>query len=139
MAAGETPRRNLSAVTICPGPNLAYFKGTFSLKEMADHIYGKFSIKVDIERPHVLVKELQLYLIYLKKEFENKVIEKVAKRNTYLEKFRNNLIQGVEYYQELISKVEVDSSAILAKMSDQFSKIKSEIEQLSTPMETSIP
>lgn len=138
LAAGETPRRNLTAVTICPGPNLAYFKGTFSLKEMADHIYGKLSLKVDIERPHVLVKELQLYVTYLKKEFENKVTEKVAKREAYLEKFRNNLIQGVDYYQELIEKVEVDSSAILAKMSDQFSKIKLEIEQLSKPVEASL-
>lgn len=138
LAAGETPRRNLSAVTICPGPNLAYFKGTFSLKEMADHIYGKFSIKVDIDRPHVLVKELQLYVTYLKKEFENKVSEKVAKREAYLEKFRNNLIQGVEYYQELIDKVEIDSSTILEKMSDQFSKIKYEIEHLGKSVESSL-
>ncbi|MFC5624946.1 hypothetical protein [Algoriphagus winogradskyi] len=138
LAAGETPRRNLKAVTICPGPNLAYFKGTFSLKEMVDHIYGKLSLNVDTDRPHVLVKELQLYVTYLKKEFENKVTEKVAKRDAYLEKFRNNLIQGVEYYQELIDKVEVDSSSILAKMSDQFSKIKSEIELLSKPVEASL-
>ncbi|TXE10306.1 hypothetical protein [Algoriphagus aquimarinus] len=138
LAAGETPRRNLNAVTICPGPNLAYFKGTFSLKEMADHIYGKLSLKVDIERPHVFVKELQLYVTYLKKEFETKVTEKVAKKEAYLEKFRNNLIQGVEYYQELIDKVEIDSSAILEKMADQFSKIKCEIEQLSKPVEASL-
>ena len=138
LAAGEIPRRNLSAVTICPGPNLAYFKGTFSLKEMVDHIYGKISLKVDIERPHVLVKELQLYVTYLKKEFENKVTDKVAKRDVYLEKFRNNLLQGVEYYQEMIEKVEVDSSTILAKMSDQFSKIKREIEQLSNPFVASL-
>ncbi|MEB2777681.1 hypothetical protein SYJ56_20365 [Algoriphagus sp. D3-2-R+10] len=137
LAAGEKPRRNLNAVTICPGPNLAYFKGTFTLKEMADHIYGKFSLKVDTERPHVFVKELQLYVAYLKKEFETKVTEKVAKQEAYLEKFRNNLIQGVEYYQELIDKVEVDSIAILEKMSDQFSKIKHEIEQLSKPVEAS--
>ncbi|RAI89242.1 hypothetical protein [Algoriphagus yeomjeoni] len=138
LAVGETPRRNLSAVTICPGPNLAYFKGTFTLKEMVDHIYGKLSLKLDIERPHVLVKELQLYVTFLKKEFENKVTDKVAKRDAYLEKFRNNLIQGVEYYQDLIEKVEVDSTTMLAKMSDQFSKIKREIEQLSTPLLTSL-
>jgi len=138
LAAGETPRRNLTAVTICPGPNLAYFKGTFTLKEMADHIYGKFSLKVDVERPHVFVKELQLYVTYLKKEFETKVTEKVAKKEAYLEKFRNNLIQGIEYYQELIDKVEVDSSVILEKMADQFSKIKHEIEQLSKPVAASL-
>lgn len=130
LAAGESPRRNLNAVTICPGPNLAYFKGTFSLKEMADHIYGKLSLNVDLERPHVLVKELQLYVTYLKREFETKITEKVAKKEAYLEKFRNNLIQGIEYYQNLIEKVEVDSTAILDKMAKQFSKIKNEIEHL---------
>lgn len=138
LSQGETPRRNLTAVTICPGPNLAYFKGTFSLKEMADHIYGKISLNIDLERPHVFVKELQLYVTYLKKEFETKVTEKVAKKEAYLEKFRANMIQGVEYYQELIEKVEVDSTLILDKMAIQFSKIKLEIESLSRTAETSL-
>jgi len=138
LSMGETPRRNLTAVTICPGPNLAYFKGTFSLKEMADHIYGKMSLKIDLERPHVFVKELQLYVTYLKKEFETKVTEKAAKKEAYLEKFRTNMIQGVEYYQELIGKVEIDSSTILEKMAIQFSKIKCEIEQISRPVEASL-
>src|SRR5690606_22297841 len=116
LTAGETPRRNLKAVTICPGPNLAYFKGTFTLKEMADHIYGKLSLSVDLERPHVFVKELQLYVTYLKNEFETKVTEKLAKKEAYLEKFRNNLIEGVNYYQKMISSVQVDSEDVLQKM-----------------------
>ncbi|WP_339866581.1 hypothetical protein [uncultured Algoriphagus sp.] len=138
LSAGETPRRNLTAVTICPGPNLAYFKGTFSLKEMADHIYGKFSLTTDAERPHVFVKELQLYASYLKKEFETKITEKVAKKEAYLEKFRSNLIEGVSYYQELICSVQLDSEEILQKMKEQFSKIKSEIELSSKSVEASL-
>ncbi|MDR7129485.1 hypothetical protein J2X69_001822 [Algoriphagus sp. 4150] len=132
LAAGETPRRNLTAVTICPGPNLAYFKGTFTLKEMTDHIYGKFSLNVDLERPHVFVKELQLYVAYLKKEFEVKISEKTAKKEAYLEKFRSNLIDGVSYYQKMINSVQVDSEDILQKMKGQFINLKKEIEAFTT-------
>ncbi|SFU17595.1 hypothetical protein SAMN04489724_4676 [Algoriphagus locisalis] len=138
LAAGETPRRNLRAVTICPGPNLAYFKGTFSLKEMTDHIYGKFSLKLDTERPHFFVKELQLYVTYLKKEFETKFTEKIVKKEAYLDKFRNNLIEGIGYYQEIISSVQVDSEDILQKMKGQFMSLKKEIESFSLPLNAEI-
>ena len=138
LAAGETPRRNLTAVTICPGPNLAYFKGSFSLKEMADHIYGKFSLDMDLDRPHIFVKELQLYVTYLKNEFETKVTEKIAKKEAYLEKFRNNLIEGVTYYQEIISSVQVDSEDILQKMKVQFHSLKKEIEAFRLPLKAEL-
>src|SRR5690606_21646290 len=131
-------RRKLSAVTICPGPNLAYFKGPFSLKEMTDHIYGKFSLNMDMERPHVFVKELQLYVTYLKKEFDSKVTEKIAKKEAYLEKFRNNLVEGVSYYQEMISSVQIDSEDILQKMRGQFISLKNEIESFSLQMKAEV-
>ena len=38
----------LSAVTICPGPNLVYFSGIFSLKQMVDHIYGRINLLNDV-------------------------------------------------------------------------------------------
>lgn len=130
LAQGKTPRRKLSAVTICPGPNLAYFKGLFSLKEMVDHIYGKCPLNIDLERPHVFVKELQLYVNYLKKEMGTKLHEKAAKKEVYLKKFSNALIEGVEYYQELLANTEVDSLTFVEKMKSQFSTIKLEIESL---------
>lgn len=130
LANGETPKRNLSAVTICPGPNLAYFKGIFSLKEMVDHIYGKINFKLELDRPHVFVKELQLYVTYLKKEFDEFQTEKSAKKEVYLEKFRKNLIQGVEYYQNLVNSLQVDSEEIMEKMSQHLSALQGEIERL---------
>src|SRR5690606_7715743 len=45
--------KNLRAVTICPGPNIAYFSKVVSLKEMADHIYGRTSI-IDRDRKSVV-------------------------------------------------------------------------------------
>jgi hypothetical protein len=130
LAQGENPRRNLNAVTICPGPNLAYFKGKFSLKEMVDHIYGKFALKLESDRPHVFVKEAQLYVDYLKKEFQKLVPEASAKQEAYLEKFKKNLNQGLAYYQDLIASIQLDSEEIVEKMKCQLDALKSEIDAL---------
>lgn len=130
LANGETPKRNLTAVTICPGPNLAYFKGIYSLKEMVDHIYGKINLKLELDRPHVFVKELQLYVTYLKKEFEEFLPEKSPKKEAYLDKFRKNLIQGVAYYQNLVNSFQVDSEEIMEKMKQHLLALQGEIENL---------
>jgi hypothetical protein len=134
LANGEIPKRNLIAVTICPGPNLAYFKEVFSLKEMVDHIYGKINFHLDLERPHVFVKELQLYVSYFKKELEEFLPEKSAKKEAYLEKFRKNLILGVAYYQNLLNSFKIDSGEIIEKMSQQLKIIQGEIESMEVKM-----
>jgi hypothetical protein len=131
LSVGGTPRRNLFAVTICPGPNLAYFKSTYSLKQMIDHIYGKISLKLDPDRPHVFVKELQLYVSYFKNEIEQSIKDGSAKNQKKLDKFRENLIEGISYYQDLANRVSIDSKDIIQKMKCQFSQLKSEIESFS--------
>lgn len=130
LANGSVSKRNLNAVTICPGPNLAYFKSVFSLKEMVDHIYGKISLKLENDRPHVFVKEAQLYVDYLKKEFQKLIPEATAKQEAYLEKFRNNLNIGLSYYQELVNSIQLDSEEILEKMKAQLKDLQAEIESL---------
>lgn len=130
LANGAMPRRNLNAVTICPGPNLAYFKSVFSLKEMVDHIYGKISLKLENDRPHVFVKEAQLYVDYLKKEFQKLIPEATSKQEAYLEKFRNNLNIGLSYYQNLVNSIQMDSEEILEKMKAQLKELQAEIESL---------
>jgi hypothetical protein len=131
LSVGGTPRRNLFAVTICPGPNLAYFRSTYSLKQMIDHIYGKINLKLDPERPHVFVKELQLYVSYFKNEIEQSLKEGNAKNQKKLDKFRENLIEGISYYQNLTNHVSLDSIDLIQKMKCQFSQLKSEIESFS--------
>jgi len=128
LNAGETPRRNLSAVTICPGPNLAYFKGVFSLKEMVGHIYGKLNINLDAERPHVFVKELQLYMQYLKAEMEKALPESNQKFEAYVKKFKNNLESGIQYYHELTNAVNVGKEEVTNKMKEQLDEILLEIQ-----------
>lgn len=63
------PREN-KAVSICPGPNLAYFSRLYTLKEMIGHIYGREKINFKFNRPNLFINELHLYVDYLKKRSE---------------------------------------------------------------------
>ncbi len=53
-------------VSVCPGPNMAYFSKKMKLKEMIDHIYGRTNVITRSDRPNVFVKELQIYIDYIK-------------------------------------------------------------------------
>mgnify|MGYP001628016990 CR=1 FL=1 len=124
LSAGETPRRNLNAVTICPGPNLAYFKGSFSLKEMVDHIYGKVNLRLDPERPHVFVKELQLYIKHLRTDIENAMPENGKKMEAYIIKFKKNLSDGIAYYQEFKDSWTKENTLVLERVKTQLAEMK---------------
>lgn len=92
----------LKAVAICPGPNLAYFSGVFTLKEMVDHIYGRTNLLNTPNRPHVFINELKLYVDYLKKEVGETFETMEQKKAAYYKLFRENLLSGIEYYKSLI-------------------------------------
>ncbi|WP_256004608.1 hypothetical protein [Pedobacter deserti] len=103
--------REDKAVSICPGPNLAYFSGTYSLREMVGHIYGRCNLLVGVFRPNLFIKELNLYIDYLKKEFELLAQESLgqpafAKRSKQLDKFYAQLNEGAAYYRSLLSRSE---------------------------------
>jgi hypothetical protein len=124
---GEEPRRNLKAVTICPGPNLAYFKGVFSLKEMIDHIYGRVNIILDAERPQVFVKELQLYVQHLQHEINKALPEKTQKFEAYVEKFKGNLMQGIAYYRDLLGSFPLDAAIVMEGMKEQLNELEQKV------------
>ena len=56
--------KGLKNITMCPGPNIAYFSHKVSLKEMVDHIYGRTNVIMNGFRPHMFIKELSLYVDY---------------------------------------------------------------------------
>lgn len=99
------PSHKLRAVTICPGPNLAYFKGTFTLKQMVDHIYGRKNLLKNVERPFCLVNELQLYFDYFRKQVKENVANMSEKSKEYFVSFKNNLLAGIDYYENLLPAI----------------------------------
>jgi hypothetical protein len=98
------PKEN-TAVAICPGPNLAYFKRTFSLDEMVGHIYGKLDLLKNINRPHIFIKELELYVNYLQKDIQQNLLCLTDKKRNQLLKFKEQLLNGINYYKTLFSEV----------------------------------
>ncbi|MDO9261430.1 MAG: hypothetical protein Q7U08_05775, partial [Flavobacteriaceae bacterium] len=51
-----------TGVSVCPGPNMAYFSKKLSLKEMVNHIYGRTNVIERTDRPHMFVKEIYAYV-----------------------------------------------------------------------------
>ena len=96
---------NLSAVAICPGPNLAYFSGIFSLADMISHIYGRINILNSLYRPHMFINELVMYVDYLQKEIRNTVQPASVKQHRYLQNFKTNLMSGIAYYRSLLGQL----------------------------------
>jgi hypothetical protein len=93
------------AVAICPGPNLAYFRGVYSLEEMVKHIYGKLQLFDAGKRPHMFLKELKLYIDYLRKDFSNQQAAMDTKKRNYFEAFRKQLENGIAYYRDTLQAV----------------------------------
>lgn len=89
-------------VVICPGPNMAYFDKEVSLAEMVQHIYGNATVMTDMKRPNLFVKELKMYVDYLKKEIETVSAEINATQIKKWNSFKANLLEGIEYYQNLL-------------------------------------
>lgn len=93
-----------AGVSICPGPNMAYYSKVMSLKEITDHIYGRENMITRFDRPHMFVKELTIYIDYL----QNKVADVKGsfdkKLQRYLTKFKRNLEEGIRYYTTLFTE-----------------------------------
>jgi hypothetical protein len=93
--------KNLPAVTICPGPNIAYFSKEVSLMEMTDHIYGRANLIEDETRPHIFINELFIYIKYLKEELLEAASKMDAKKEKYFTNFKQQLITGINYYRQI--------------------------------------
>ncbi|ARV05888.1 hypothetical protein BTO04_03860 [Polaribacter sp. SA4-10] len=90
-----------AGVSVCPGPNMAYYSKIMSLKNMTDHIYGRGNVIDRTDRPNMFIKELNLYFDYLENKLEEVKTSMDKKQKRYLVKFNKNLQEGIAYYTEL--------------------------------------
>ncbi len=117
-----------SGVSVCPGPNLAFFDKVVSLKEMVDHIYGRTNLLRDNNRPNMFVNELVLYLNYLKSDMEEADKPLTSKQLDYYSNFKTNMLNGIEYYFSLVENQGQSACNINV---DLLQKYKLELEELS--------
>ena len=120
-------------VSLCPGPNMAYFSKESTLHEMVDHIYGRANVLNDTDRPHMFIKELGMYIDYLNKEIDESLESLNKKRVKYFEGFKENLNSGIEYYENLISDMKEESDAIKLKFSEELATYKVVVAQIVLP------
>jgi len=92
-------------VSICPGPNMAYYSKIMSLKNMTDHIYGRDNMITRTDRPNMFIKELHIYIDFLKNKLEEVKKDMNKKEEKYLLTFTNNMKEGLLYYQELFTSI----------------------------------
>ncbi len=85
---------NYGRQEICPGPNIAWFNRSYTLEEMADHIYGRGECLVPKERPHMFAKELVMYVDYLESLMEG--VSPDQSEFGKLKRIKKNLEDGME-------------------------------------------
>ena len=90
-------------VAVCPGPNMAYFSKLMTLKDITNHIYGRANMISRTDRPNMFIKELNIYIDYLKNQIEEAQIAMSTKQEKYLKTFANNLNDGILYYHNLFN------------------------------------
>jgi hypothetical protein len=91
--------------SVCPGPNMAYFSKTISLREMVDHIYGRANVIARTDRPNMFIKELSLYVDFLRGKVAEARELASAQQQKYLNSFSDNLNEGINYYDRLFGSL----------------------------------
>ena len=56
------------------------------------------------DRPHMFIKELQMYLDYISELIVAHNMTPTDKQSKYIEKFAANLKEGIAYYQNLMAQ-----------------------------------
>ncbi len=121
----------LDAVTICPGPNIVNFSKRASLQEMTDHIYGRKELPQNPNRPHMFLKELQLYLDYIREEVKS-AINPGSRDVKGWKTFCDNLLVGVDHYRDLVDKEMIRNKKVfkngLLKAEEELENLKKRLE-----------
>lgn len=90
-----------AAPAICCGPSAADFQAVSTLDGMVDHIYGRATLPLHPDRPHMLLMELGLHLASLRQELARQAAAPCDMLAQSIGEYRRNLEAGVAHYREL--------------------------------------
>lgn len=120
-------------VSVCPGPNLAYFTKSASLKEMVNHIYGRVNLITRNDRPNMFIQELKMYVDY----FKSKILdssEQLGKAQTkHFVGYQKNLNEGIAYYHNLFSNLKNQSNETLSNIQESLTGLQKELNSIIIP------
>ncbi|MCH7774793.1 MAG: hypothetical protein IH784_10375 [Bacteroidetes bacterium] len=118
------------SVSICPGPNMAYYSEIISLEKMIDHIYGRTNIIKRDDRPNMFIKELDLYINYLKDKIDDSPKPISEKELKYFLKFQKNMQDGIDYYKHLFSEIMVKIEEIKIDLLNNLAILEKELNSI---------
>lgn len=117
-------------VSICPGPNMAYYSKIMSLENITDHIYGRANMVSSVDRPNLFVQELHIYIDFLKNKLEDAKTSMNKKEEKYLQTFTINMKAGVSYYQSLFNDVKGTFNTIKSTVLSELEKSEVVLNQI---------
>lgn len=105
---------------VCCGPGIVHFSRIASLEEMVGHIYGRLSLLTTSDRPHMFIKEISLYIDFIRKEIEKFSLGILNNAPKYFEELKENLSSGIDYYLDLAEQfVETKKKRFLEDLKSQ--------------------
>jgi hypothetical protein len=102
LAGGATRKHGIdpqATPAVCCGPNIVNFSRLASLEEMVGHIYGRISLLDNPHRPHMFLRELSIYLDFLRAELGKRDAGLAANPPAYYRESAENLLAGIEHYR----------------------------------------
>ena len=143
IALGIVDRRTAPA-SVCPGPNLAWFNETYSLRQMVDHIYGRGPSLVPKERPHMFANEMKMVVDYFAKQIERSDGSAAAVKT--LREFERNVRAGFEECRAIATKAPFANEnlasipVMLANLEPRLEELHARLEDLAAnPTQIGIP
>ena len=119
---------------ICCGPNIVNFNRIFSLDEMVSHIYGRLSLITNPDRPHMFIKELTIYIDYLRRELQRTSEGLVDRTAKYFLNFKQNLNSAIEYYRNLAEQFSAEQKErFLQDLNKLFSEMENILPEKAVP------
>ncbi|MBS9463486.1 hypothetical protein KIM67_13795 [Flagellimonas sp. 389] len=122
-------------VSVCPGPNMAYFSKEMSLKEITDHIYGASNVVTRTDRPNMFIKELHIYIDFLQSKLDEVKDSMDNRRKKYLSTFVKNLNEGISYYQHIFGSLKTTFKSSRLQILKDLEKGKNTLGQIDSELD----
>lgn len=121
------PKDLESTISVCPGPNIAYFSKVVTLDEMVGHIYGRNDVVVRKDQPSMFIKEFTLYYNYLRDKILS-IDEETSKKDIAGYKtFQKRLLEGVAFYRELFSREDLKAKYFKGDLISELDKLEQKL------------
>jgi len=103
LAGGVLNRLGIDTTShpaVCCGKSAVDFDRVYTLSEMIDHIYGRVPIRLQADRPGMFLRELSLYVEYLRTQLTKDGTSLETLPLKYFGDFAAGLLRGIAYYRE---------------------------------------